>query len=167
MRDIGSVFSPVTFPHLAELDLSSNLLTSLVGLKHLPALHVLRASNNRLNLCSGGLFDDDTGPCSTSNNNGNTQPQLTSEASVVAPPPCAILPNLQVLVLADNRLSTLDVLPLAQLTSLRSLFLQNNVLQRLEGIGALQQLEELVRAFSFRLRLPMLCLLCVHALVIF
>jgi Leucine-rich repeat (LRR) protein len=139
MRDIGSVFSPITFPNLTELDLSTNMLTSLAGLKHLPALRVLKAPHNRLGLCTGSLFDAESASCTT---NGNTFLQASSE------PPAArtdaILANLQVLILADNRMSRLDALPLAQLTSLRSLFLQNNVIQRLDGIASLIHLEELV-----------------------
>jgi hypothetical protein len=54
------------------------------------------------------------------------------------------LPNLQVLLLGENKLTSIDSLGLSKLTSLRSLFLQNNMITCLEGLSCLTALEELV-----------------------
>ena len=54
------------------------------------------------------------------------------------------LPNLQVLLLGENKLTSFDALGLSKLTNLRSLFLQNNMITCVEGLSCLIALEELV-----------------------
>ena len=54
------------------------------------------------------------------------------------------LPNLQVLLLGENKLTSIDALGLSKLTNLRSLFLQNNMITCVEGLSCLTALEELV-----------------------
>lgn len=54
------------------------------------------------------------------------------------------LPNLQVLLLGDNKLTSIEALGLSKLTNLRSLFLQNNMITCVEGLSCLTALEELV-----------------------
>lgn len=55
------------------------------------------------------------------------------------------LPNLQVLLLGENKLASIDSLGLSKLTNLRSLFLQNNMITCVDGLSCLAALEELVR----------------------
>lgn len=52
----------------------------------------------------------------------------------------------QVLLLGDNRLTSIEAVGLSQLTNLRSLFLQNNLITHVEGLSCLTALEELVRS---------------------
>jgi Leucine-rich repeat (LRR) protein len=54
------------------------------------------------------------------------------------------LPNLHVLLLGDNKLTSIESLGLSKLTNLRSLFLQNNLITCVEGLSCLTALEELV-----------------------
>jgi Leucine-rich repeat (LRR) protein len=129
IRDLGTVLSPDVFPHLATLDLSGNLLTSAAPLRFLPALRVLSLSANRLGTSSGGIFEP---------------PSQDGSDTACGDEP-HILPNLEVLKLASNRLSSLEALQAHRLPSLRSLFVHNNLIQKVEGLACLAHLEELVR----------------------
>jgi Leucine rich repeat len=140
IRDVGTIFAAAAWPHLRELDVCSNLLTSLAPLRHLPALRVLAASANRLGASGAGVFEPDQ----QATDAGDSDASLPSS---IEPPR---LPNLEVLQLGDNRLTSMDAAQARRLPALRSLFLQGNAIQRLSGVSGLSRLEELVRSASAR-----------------
>lgn len=143
IKDVGAVFSPGSpFSSLTELALDNNQISSLSPLGGLNGLVVLKLSNNRLGDAdaaaanfavqanSAESMDCSQGP----NQGGAVRQQLMT----------ALLPQLQVLHLAGNGLTSLKPLQLRYTTGLRSLFVQDNELQRLDGLEGLVQLTELV-----------------------
>jgi Leucine-rich repeat (LRR) protein len=137
IRDVGSVFVPGTpFASLAELVLDDNTVSSLAPLAGLAALQVLKLSNNRLGeadpACISFAMSVQAGEQAAGSTAQNQQ-QLQS-----------LLPNLQVLQLSGNGLTSLRPLQLQWLPGLRSLFVGGNELQRLDGLEGLGQLRELV-----------------------
>lgn len=172
IRDIGTAISPVNFPSLTDLRIAQNSLTSIHGLIGLPRLTALNADGNRLGSGNPPLFSpqhatyagamatvgDAVGEVACGDPNMEAQPDMDAFDTVGAdkePVPAAgrdadsvvedvVLPALQVLQLGDNRLMSLDMLGLSRLTGLRTLFLQNNQIVRVDGLSALSFLEELV-----------------------
>jgi Leucine-rich repeat (LRR) protein len=135
IRDVGTVFLPGTpFASLAELVLDDNTISSLAPLAGLTALQVLKLNNNRLGeadpACISFAVPVQAGE----------QAALPSATQPLQP----LLPNLQVLHLSGNGLTSLRPLQLQWLPGLRSLFVGGNELQRLEGLEGLAQLRELV-----------------------
>lgn len=134
IRDVGSVFIRGTpFASLAELVLDDNPISSLAPLAGLTALQVLKLSNSR-------LADADPS-CISFAVPVQAIEQAASSAAVQLQP---LLPNLQVLHIAGNGLTSLRPLQLQWLPGLRSLFVSGNELQRLDGLEGLGQLRELV-----------------------
>lgn len=148
IKDVGAVFSAGTpFSCLTEVVLDSNQIISVAALGGLTGLINLKLSNNRLGDAEGpaACFAVPTEGCkssamdySASSNQGIGAFRPTRQAME------ALLPNLQVLHLAGNGLSSLKPLQLQYTTSLRTLWVQGNELQRLEGLEGLTQLRELV-----------------------
>ena len=164
IRDVGTVFAATAWPHLRELDVSGNALTTLAPLRALPALRVLIASGNRLGAVSVGVFE--FGESSDASGHDDSQGVDAGESAAVAQGlldltvgnggnngggsargthPQPLLPHLEVLQLGDNRLASMDAAQARALPALRSLFLQNNAIHALSGISGCTRLEELVR----------------------
>lgn len=173
IRDIGTALSPDNFPSLTDLRIAQNLLTSLHGLIALPRLTALNADGNRLGSGNAPLFSphpalhgtmiaaagDNLAALSNSDpaTDGRASTSALDSGNTAAIPNTAatreaadgvmedvVLPALQVLQLGDNRLLSIDMLGVSRLTALRSLFLQNNLIVKVEGLAALSFLEELV-----------------------
>lgn len=174
IRDIGTALSPENFPSLTDLRIAHNSLTSVHGLISLPQLTALNADGNRLGSGNPPLF----GPQSAASASmmvleGETDGDVAGADSVADVTACidalgtktltrtpepatpsgdtmedVVLPRLQVLQLGDNRLLSIDMTGVSRLTSLRSLFLQNNQIVKVGGLSALSHLEELVRQQS-------------------
>lgn len=173
IRDIGTALSPDNFPSLTDLRIAQNLLTSLHGLIALPRLTALNADGNRLGSGNAPLFSphpalhgtmiaaagDNLAALSNGDpaTDGRASTSALDSGNTAAIPNTAatreaadgvmedvVLPALQVLQLGDNRLLSIDMLGVSRLTALRSLFLQNNLIVKVEGLAALSFLEELV-----------------------
>lgn len=175
IREIGTAISPDHFPSLTDLKIAQNSLTSLHGLLALPRLTALNADGNRLGSCNPPLFSKDPAnqtaanlpglgdvspfPAAANSNGeqgtsadavdkGNAvvqQEQVKAGDAAEDAMEDVVLPALQVLQLGDNRLTSIEMLGVARLTNLRSLFLQNNQITKVDGLSALGFLEELVR----------------------
>lgn len=102
----------------------------------------------RSSACSRGAADSQ----GKGHNSCSTAPAQeavsTTNASGGAAQPHAGLRELRLLQLASNRLTSIgpSVICFAALPALRSLFLQGNHIQRIDGLSCLHHLEELVRA---------------------
>lgn len=173
IRDIGMAISPVNFPSLTDLRIAQNSLTSIHGLIGLPRLTALNADGNRLGSGNAPLFSpqpaihatamagvgDSVGEVGCGDPSMDARPDVDAvEAAGADKEPVSaagkdvedgvvedvVLPALQVLQLGDNRLMSIDMLGVSRLTGLRSLFLQNNQIARVDGLAALSFLEELV-----------------------
>jgi Leucine-rich repeat (LRR) protein len=137
------------FASLAELVLDDNTVSSLAPLAGLTALQVLKLNNNRLGEADpAGISFAIQLPVTTSGLTTGTaagaatlQQQQQQQHAVQYQ---SLLPNLQVLHLAGNGLTSLRPLQLQWLPGLRSLFVSGNELQRLDGLDGLGQLRELV-----------------------
>lgn len=121
LRDLGTVFASDSLRALKELNLDNNSLTDVSALRVLPHLAVLRLNRNKL----------DNAPLFAARQLEEDEP----------PPVCA---SLTVLQLGGNQISQISALGLGQLQKLRVLFLQDNDIQRVEGLEALAGLRELV-----------------------
>jgi Leucine-rich repeat (LRR) protein len=113
--------APVSnFDNLVSLNLEHNLLTSFSGLIHLNKLKVLCLNHNRIDCLikqSASGFSTDNTP---------------------------VLHSLQVLHLAYNSITNLNLFQFHRLPQLKALFLQGNEIARVEGLDRLNQLTELV-----------------------
>jgi Leucine-rich repeat (LRR) protein len=131
------------FASLAELVLDDNTISSLAPLAGLTSLQVLKLNNNRLGEAdpAGISFAVQLPVASLTIGTaaGVATPQQQQQAAQYQ----SLLPNLQVLHLAGNSLTSLRPLQLQWLPGLRSLFVSGNELQRLEGLEGLGQLREL------------------------
>jgi Leucine-rich repeat (LRR) protein len=156
IKDLGTVFAasgPVTA--LTGLTLNSNHLTNLAplsGLARLMALHI--NGNKPLDSASSPSLCFEK-PCSSDAPHSHGIRSLT-EASSHPSVLRVLLPGLQTLQLAGCGLTSLAPLKLQCLPALRSLFVQGNELSKLDGLGGLVQLRELV-ADKNRLRWVAAC----------
>lgn len=147
IRDVGSVFSTGTpFSSLAELVLDNNAISSLASLAGLTALAVLKVSNNRLGEADPACISFGVQPQQLQSPPGlavaGASPCTTALQQQAALQP--LLPNLQMLHIGGNGLTSLRPLQLQYLPALHSLFIQGNELQRLDGLEGLAHLKELV-----------------------
>ena len=126
LRDVFHAFSSGAFTNLCELNLDNNLLHSVAGLQSLANLQVLRLNNNRL---ENATF------CEHSH---QEQPQ-----SKIKLCDCCF-PRLEVLQLGANQVGSLRGLQVAGLKSLKTLFLHDNTLSRIDGLMKLPNLQELI-----------------------
>lgn len=168
IRDIGTALSPDNFPNLTDLRISQNSLTSVHGLTALPRLTALNVDGNRLgcgdppilgpksaitaaafesDVCMDGVWSEPNVDVRASMDAvDNRSPTRSPDpACNVAVAEDVVLPALRVLQLGDNRLLSIDMLGVSRLTGLRSLFLQNNQIVKVDGLSALSNLVELVR----------------------
>jgi Leucine-rich repeat (LRR) protein len=145
IRDVGTVFTAGTpFASLAELVLDDNTVSSLAPLAGLTALQVLKLNNNRLvEADPAGISFAIQLPATTSGLATGTAAGVPTPQQQQAVQYQSLLPNLQVLHLAGNGLTSLRPLQLQWLPGLRSLFVSSNELQRLDGLEGLGQLREL------------------------
>ncbi|GFR51283.1 hypothetical protein Agub_g13641 [Astrephomene gubernaculifera] len=144
IRDVGNVFLSEDMEGLQELNLDSNMLVEVSALALLRNLVVLRLNNNRLGEeC-----------CFNTTRMMERNPELAralaarqlaaQQAGSGGHMQWEIFPNLQVLQLGGNQVSSVSSLQLGALTGLRSLFLQANDITRIEGLDGLINLQELV-----------------------
>ena len=130
----GTVFSSDTLHALKELNLDGNSLSDVSALRVLPHLSVLRLNRNKLGSKERPLFGGEP-----LRDGGRT---LAEDMNDDQPPP--ICNSLSVLQLGGNRIAHVGALGLDQCQKLRVLFLQDNDIQRVEGLEALVELRELV-----------------------
>jgi Leucine-rich repeat (LRR) protein len=135
IRSLGDIFSPGSpFAALKELVLNNNNITSMAALGGLQNLTSLRISNNRLGDAEPDCLSFEAPRRSPSQNDPAAERGLHG----------ALLPSLQLLDIAGNGLTSLLPLKLQHLPLLRSLLVQNNELQQLDGLSGLQQLQEVL-----------------------
>ena len=134
LRNLGTVFSSDTLHALKELNLDGNSLSDVSALRVLPHLSVLRLNRNKLGSKERPLFGGEP-----LRDGGRT---LAEDMNDDQPPP--ICNSLSVLQLGGNRIAHVGALGLDQCQKLRVLFLQDNDIQRVEGLEALVELRELV-----------------------
>ena len=134
LRNLGTVFSSDTLHALKELNLDGNSLSDVSALRVLPHLSVLRLNRNKLGSNQRPLFGGEP-----LRDGGRT---LAEDLDDDQPPP--ICNSLSVLQLGGNRIAHVGALGLDQCQKLRVLFLQDNDIQRVEGLEALVELRELV-----------------------
>lgn len=165
IRDTGAVFACGTpFAGLQELNLNDNLVVDVAMLAGLTTLSVLKLNNNRLGDaegCAAGFAehinsmleqrDVASNAASTSDGVGGAKPvsgisRSQAPAAPLSPRgvPVPLFPNLQVLQIGGNGIVYLAPLQLGCMTALRSLFLQDNEVHRIEGLDGLVHLRELV-----------------------
>jgi len=140
VRDVGSVFLGPELGLLQELHLNSNLLVDISGLAMLRELQVLSLVSNRLG--EECTFN----PRRLIERNPSLLKALTSP-DTGAPESLGsfqLFPRLQVLQLGSNQITNIASLQLGGLTSLRTLFLNNNDITRINGLDGLINLQELV-----------------------
>lgn len=144
IRDLGGIFLHNDFESIRELNLENNYLTSIAELGQLKHLQVLRLNNNRLE--SFSFADDHQGAKSTlpSDGQASSSSSSNSRASTHEKPTSPRFPALEIMQLGGNQIRSIATLRLDVLKSLRSLFLQDNDIQRLEGLANLTNLQELV-----------------------
>jgi Leucine-rich repeat (LRR) protein len=144
---VGAVFTAGTpFASLAELVLDDNSISSLAPLAGLAALQVLKLNNNRLGdadpACISFALQVQVPGATTGSAAGAPTPQQQQQQQQPVQYQ-SLLPNLQVLHLTGNALTSLRPLQLQWLPGLRSLFVGGNELQRLDSLEGLGQLREL------------------------
>lgn len=144
IRDVGTVFQGDEFTSLLDLNLSANLLTSATGLYALDSLHVLCLNGNRLSAAENGIFATPK-PGSNEGREGRESSAIVGVAAGVSEGEATILPSLRVLQLGGNGIPNIPMIRLTHFAGLRSLFLQSNQIQRVEGLSCLSSLRELVR----------------------
>ncbi|KAJ9527642.1 hypothetical protein QJQ45_025918 [Haematococcus lacustris] len=147
IRDVGSVFLSSCFERtLQELTLDANQLVEVSGLALLRSLVVLRLNSNRLGeectFNSRRMIEKNaelhkvlTDPGATTGAEGEPGPAIST---------FELFPYLQVLQLGGNQIASISSLQLSSLASLRSLFLNNNDITRIDGLDGLTNLQELV-----------------------
>eukprot|EP00958_Prasinococcus_capsulatus_P010485 scaffold1026_cov409-Prasinococcus_capsulatus_cf.AAC.11 len=126
LRDLGGVFLSGKFNSLQELNLDSNNLTDVAGLRLLGSLRILHLNNNRL---GNRLFVE------------GSMLRVESESRQESLP---VFSSLEVLHLAGNGISHLKNFRLQSFERLKGLFLQDNELTTLEGLSECPELRELV-----------------------
>ncbi len=126
LRDVCHAFSGGAFGNLCEVNLDNNLLQNVDGLRTLPNLHVLRLNNNRLD-CA--IF------CEHNDHDLHHSKKKLCDCC---------FPQLEVLQLGGNQIASVRGLQLAGLQSLKTLFLQDNTLSKIEGLIKLPNLQELI-----------------------
>lgn len=150
LRDLGDVFGCATrFAALTELTLAGNLLTSLAPLAGLLELRHLSLDGNHLGARAPECAWEQ-GPQRDGGDADGAEPLDGAAMSSWLPNGFAPLPNLVVLSLADNRITSIEAMCLTALASLETLFLQGNQISRLAGLSGLNALRELVRFFGAR-----------------
>jgi len=139
IRDISTAFAGNTFARLRELNLSSNFITDVTCLRHLPNIAILVLNSNKL---AGARFVKplERGPDESVNLSPAAQHAKSKKGRGSAP---LSFPNLEALYLGGNGISNIPALGLAGLESLRVLHLNGNDIQRLEGLHGLPSLREL------------------------
>ncbi|KAF5838089.1 hypothetical protein DUNSADRAFT_3398 [Dunaliella salina] len=140
VRDVGSVFLGPELGLLQELHLNSNLLVDISGLAMLKELQVLSLVGNRLG--EECTFN----PRRLLEKNPSLLKAVTSPDTGAAESLSSfqLFPRLQVLQLGSNQITNIASLQLNGLTSLRTLFLNNNDITRINGLDGLINLQELV-----------------------
>ena len=154
IRDLGGIFLGQEFARIRELNLENNYLTSIVELGELKHLQVLRLNNNRLENFS---FADEHTSSSQSKSASTSSSAAASTTTVTEQRPAVgddkhtsssstsnRFPALEIMQLGGNQIRSIATLRLDVLKSLRSLFLQDNEIHRLEGLANLTSLQELV-----------------------
>ena len=126
LRDVCHAFSGGAFANLREVNLDNNLLQNVDGLRTLPNLHVLRLNNNRLD-CA--IF------CEHNEHDLHHSKKKLCDCC---------FPQLEVLQLGGNQIASVKGLQLAGLQSLKTLFLQDNTLSKIDGMIKLPNLLELI-----------------------
>jgi len=139
IRDISTAFAGNTFARLRELNLSSNFITDVTCLRHLPNIAILVLNSNKL---AGARFVEPLarGPDESVTLSPAAQQAKSKKGRGGAP---QSFPNLEALYLGGNGISSIPALGLAGLESLRVLHLNGNDIQRLEGLHGLPSLREL------------------------
>jgi Leucine-rich repeat (LRR) protein len=154
IKDLGSVFAANgPFTALTGLTLDSNHLTNLAPLSGLTRLMSLHINSNKsldgnttstpagtASSTSTLCFEKPCGPDAPHSHGIRSLTEASSHPSMLR----VLLPALQTLQLASCGLTSLAPLKLQCLPALRSLFVQGNELSKLDGLGGLVQLRELV-----------------------
>ena len=126
LRDVCHAFSGGAFANLCEVNLDNNLLQTVDGLRTLPNLRVLRLNNNRLNCAIFCEHNDCDCP--------------SSKKKI-----CDVcFPHLEVLQLGGNQIASIKGLQLAGLRNLKTLFIQDNTVSKIDGLVKLPSLQELI-----------------------
>jgi Leucine rich repeat len=149
IRDLGTVFSDERFGCLTNLSLENNQITSITPLAGLMQLRNLNLNTNRMGACMDWWAWQEQ-------NIDNAAVADVATMSMWRPSGLQPLPNLVVLQLADNKLTSMEQLCLTALKSLRTVFLQNNQFTRIAGLNGLHTLQEVVRACGKHIRFPSL-----------
>ncbi|GAX73782.1 hypothetical protein CEUSTIGMA_g1233.t1 [Chlamydomonas eustigma] len=163
IRDVGTVFLAEEFEALQELNLDGNLLVEASGLALLSQLVVLKMNNNRLGeecvFSLSRMIDKNVDlqrilalaeirnqqqQSAAANAAGGTARQIPAGSTSWPHDVTDLFPNLQVLQLGSNQIASVSSLNLGCLSGLRSLFLQNNDITRVDGFTGLVNLQELV-----------------------
>lgn len=127
IREAQILFSG-KFESLHQLNLDNNLIWDLSTFANMPQLATLRLNNNRVG----------QGPTKGSKDAVAAEELLMRSGFT---PDC--LSSLEVLYLEGNHISIMGRLGLGNLKGLRSLYLGNNDIVKIEGLNALQHLREL------------------------
>ena len=126
LRDVCHAFSGGAFANLCEVNLDNNLLQTVDGLRTLPNLRVLRLNNNRLDCAIFCEHNDCDCP--------------SSKKKI-----CDVcFPHLEVLQLGGNQIASIKGLQLAGLRNLKTLFIQDNTVSKIDGLVKLPSLQELI-----------------------
>ncbi|UPR04217.1 leucine-rich repeat domain-contataining protein [Chloropicon primus] len=126
LRDVCHAFSGGAFANLCEVNLDNNLLQNVDGLRTLPKLHVLRLNNNRLD---SAIF------CEHNDHDCHHSKKKLCDIC---------FPQLEVLQLGGNQIHSVKGLQLAGLRSLKTLFVQDNSISKIDGLVKLPNLQELI-----------------------
>ena len=141
IRDISKAFAGNTFARLRELNLSSNFITDVACLRHLPNIAILVLNNNKL---AGAYFMDPSLARLGAQESGVTlSPAAQQERAKRERSAARAFPNLEALYLGGNGIVNISTLGLAGLENLRVLHLHGNDIQRVEGLHGLPSLREL------------------------
>ncbi|XP_029195766.2 leucine-rich repeat-containing protein 9-like isoform X1 [Acropora millepora] len=127
------------FFNLRSVNLEHNSLTSFGGLVNLLSLKVLCLNHNHIE--SVVAKPKVTSPVSAPKRGGDVAltTEITNPENLTP-----LLPNLEVLHLGYNGITSMNALQLSRLTGLRALFLQGNEISKVEGLEGLISLRELV-----------------------
>jgi Leucine-rich repeat (LRR) protein len=144
LRIVDLITTPA-FPSLTTLVLDNNMLSDLSKLAPLPSLSILRLNKNRISFIPivAVAMPASTPSSYPLHNALNTSHGGGSEEVGVL---THYFPNLEVLELGYNRISSIAALNLTGLRHLRVLTLNNNDLSIVDGLQGLPSLQQLVLA---------------------
>ena len=144
LKDV-EILTSKEFHGLRELNLDNNVLTNLCSLSGLVNLSVLRCNYNRIERLGSDPVRSDaaTDLRSLSRTSSRKEVKLGGGGGGPDPEPVVNLPNLEVLHLGYNRVSSISDLSLHSFPNLCSLFLQGNDIGRVDGLESCGELRSL------------------------